>query len=201
VTNEAGQVVARYDNLPFGEEIPAGVGGRTAALGYGGGSFIRLRFTGKERDAESGFHYFGTRYMAGAQGRFTSVDPVMNFETNIPEPQIWNRYAYVGNNPLRYVDPDGKERFEQVQNTNVRLLTQGKISQKQFEDRMIKTAPPVLAAVGLAGALGGTGMALAADAGLLTEGMIALGLLGPKVGEMIAGPYGRGQPTRTRYGC
>ena len=63
-------------------------------------------FTGKERDVDTGLDYFGARYYAGAQGRFTSPDPLLN--SGRPwEPQSWNRYAYTLNNPLKYVDPDG----------------------------------------------------------------------------------------------
>jgi RHS repeat-associated protein len=63
-------------------------------------------FSGKERDAESGLDYFGARYFSSPQGRFTSPDPLLN--SGRPwEPQSWNRYSYVLNNPLRYVDPTG----------------------------------------------------------------------------------------------
>lgn len=64
------------------------------------------RFTGKERDAETGLDYFGARYYSGAQGRFSSPDPLMA-SANVADPQSWNRYAYAGNNPLRYTDPLG----------------------------------------------------------------------------------------------
>lgn len=63
-------------------------------------------FPGKERDAETGLDYFGFRYYSGAQGRFTSPDPLLN--SGRPWlPQSWNRYAYTLNNPLRYTDPLG----------------------------------------------------------------------------------------------
>lgn len=65
------------------------------------------RFTGKERDAESGLDYFGARYLSGAQGRFTSPDPVWITPRRMIDPQELNLYAYVRNNPLKYVDPDG----------------------------------------------------------------------------------------------
>ncbi len=68
-----------------------------------------IEFTGKERDAETGLDYFGARYFSGAQGRFTSPDP-HNEGAQLVDPQSWNMYAYVGNNPLRYVDPDGQDR-------------------------------------------------------------------------------------------
>jgi len=75
VTNTTGTVLSRADYLPYGEEIPVGVGGRTL-LGYGQGG-LRQRFTGKEGDAETGLDYFGARYFSGAQGRFTGPDPFL----------------------------------------------------------------------------------------------------------------------------
>ena len=84
------------------------------------------RCSGKERDAESGLDYFLARYYSAAQGRFTSpdefkggiVDPFTGQQVGQPgplpyadiaDPQTLNKYAYVRNNPLRYVDPDGHE--------------------------------------------------------------------------------------------
>jgi RHS repeat-associated protein len=63
-------------------------------------------FTGKERDAETGLDYFGARYFSAAEGRFTSPDPGAY---KIEDPRTFNRYAYVNNNPLKYVDPTGRE--------------------------------------------------------------------------------------------
>ena len=68
------------------------------------------KFTGKERDTETGLDYFGARYMSSAQGRFTSPDSVA-INRQISDPQLWNKYSYVGNRPLSYVDPDGKWPF------------------------------------------------------------------------------------------
>lgn len=62
------------------------------------------RFTGKERDQETGLDYFGARYFSGAMGRFTSPDPSLG-SAHLTELQSWNRYAYAYNNPLRYNDP------------------------------------------------------------------------------------------------
>jgi RHS repeat-associated protein len=105
VTNAGGNMVSRHDYLPFGEEIPAGVGFRTAGLGYFADAFP-LKFSGKERDTESNLDYFGARYFSGAQGRFTSPDPLLN-SGRPDDPQSWNRYAYVNTNPVRYKDPFG----------------------------------------------------------------------------------------------
>lgn len=68
--------------------------------------------TGKERDAETGLDYFGARYMSSAQGRFTSPDPKGFSTRTMVNPQKWNKYAYVLNNPLALFDPDGKEEIK-----------------------------------------------------------------------------------------
>jgi RHS repeat-associated protein len=67
---------------------------------------IRSRYTGKERDSESGNDYFGARYYASSMGRFLSPDPILS-SGHDDDPQTWNKYAYGRNNPLRYTDPTG----------------------------------------------------------------------------------------------
>jgi RHS repeat-associated protein len=64
------------------------------------------KFTGKERDAESGLDYFVVRHYASTISRFMSADPLFG---SPGDPQSLNRYAYVLNNPLRYTDPSGLE--------------------------------------------------------------------------------------------
>jgi RHS repeat-associated protein len=111
VTDGSGNVLRCIDYLPFGEEIPAGpTTGRSGCYGTGdypsSPDVTSLKFTGKERDAETGLDYFGARYFSGAQGRFTSPDPMMA-SAKVSNPQSWNRYAYGFNNPLRFTDPTG----------------------------------------------------------------------------------------------
>jgi RHS repeat-associated protein len=69
------------------------------------------RFTGKERDVETGLDYFGARYFSAAQGRFISADwsaqPVPVPYADFTNPQTLNLYAYVKNNPLATADLDG----------------------------------------------------------------------------------------------
>jgi RHS repeat-associated protein len=97
--------VKRHDYLPFGEELFAGIGGRTVAQGYAADG-VRQQFTSKERDVETGLDYFLARYFASTQGRFTSTDP-LQASARTGTPQSWNRYSYVLNNPLRLIDPTG----------------------------------------------------------------------------------------------
>jgi RHS repeat-associated protein len=69
--------------------------------------FSPSRNTAQERDQETGLDYFGARYFSGAQGRFTSPDEVFADQDEC-NPQSWNLYNYVRNNPLRYTDRDGR---------------------------------------------------------------------------------------------
>jgi RHS repeat-associated protein len=71
--------------------------------------FARLayKFTGKERDAESGNDYFGARYYASSMGRFMWPDPSGLHAQHPEDPQSWNLYAYARNNPLIYLDANG----------------------------------------------------------------------------------------------
>jgi RHS repeat-associated protein len=97
--------VKRHDYLPFGEEVGAGVGGRTTGQGYVGDN-LRQGFVGYEKDGETGLNYAQARYHSPTMGRFTSVDPLMGSAQPI-HPQSWNRYAYCLNNPLKFIDPTG----------------------------------------------------------------------------------------------
>jgi RHS repeat-associated protein len=69
------------------------------------------KFTGKERDAESGLDMFGARYYGSSLGRFMTPDWAAK-PTNVPyasfgNPQSLNLYSYVNNNPTTTRDPDG----------------------------------------------------------------------------------------------
>jgi RHS repeat-associated protein len=113
VTDKDGGATSRHDYLPFGAEIGAGIGGRSTTQGYSQLDNIRQKFASNERDNETGLDYFRARYYASTQGRFTSPDQpfVDQYGSN---PQSWNLYSYVRNNPLRLVDPTG--HFAQDQN-------------------------------------------------------------------------------------
>ncbi len=67
------------------------------------------RYTGKERDAESGLDYFGARYYASSMGRFMSPDPSALYFADPMNPQTLNLYSYALNNPLKLTDPTGFE--------------------------------------------------------------------------------------------
>ena len=105
MTDSTGQKVWQAYNKPFGEEYSAP-----------GTETNDRTFVGKEKDDETGLHYFGARYHDSKIGRFISPDPVgavdpFSSQTNqtiLGNPQRLNYYAYSLNNPYRYVDPDGE---------------------------------------------------------------------------------------------
>jgi RHS repeat-associated protein len=99
VVNGQVQVVSRHDFKPFGEEVAP----QTPPVD-------KRLFTGKERDAETGWDYFEARYYPADLGRFTTVDPG-NASAMVDDPQSWNSYAYGRNNALRFIDPDGRRWF------------------------------------------------------------------------------------------
>jgi RHS repeat-associated protein len=138
VTIASAAVVSRHDYMPFGEELSSGVGGRTTGMGFTVTDGIRQKFTSKERDVETGLDYFGARYFASTQGRFVTVDPFAG-SGRPAKPQSWNRYAYVSNNPLTLVDPDGMD--EQVAQQVVDI-GKDKIINKKIEE-IRKTAKPL----------------------------------------------------------
>ncbi len=81
----------------------------------------KFKFTGKERDAESGLDNFGARYYGSALGRFTSPDKPFA-DQHAQAPQSWNLYSYTRNNPLKYIDTDGQrvQAADQAALNNIR---------------------------------------------------------------------------------
>jgi RHS repeat-associated protein len=96
VTNATGTVVDESDYYPFG--------GERIVVNNDSNPY---KFTGKERDSETGLDYFGARYDSSSLGRFMSADPSIE-SVVLRNPQSWNRYTYTLNNPLRYIDPNGE---------------------------------------------------------------------------------------------
>lgn len=109
-------MTARHDYHPFGEEIgtlavvPGSPQPRTTALGYTTDT-VRKQFTGYERDNEINLDYANARYYKPAHGRYTSVDPMPIKKRHLLDPRDFNRYVYVANNPLKYIDPTGEEKI------------------------------------------------------------------------------------------
>ncbi|SRR5713226_1725089 len=98
--------ISRHDYLPFGEELFAGTSGRSTAQGYTNSDGGRQKFTGYEADSETQLNFAQARYQSAAQGRFTTADP-LGASMTMGNPQSFNRYSYVVNNPVNLTDPTG----------------------------------------------------------------------------------------------
>lgn len=94
--NEAGNIISYEEYHPFGTSSY-----RVSKPGVDF-SLKRYRFSGKERDDESGFYYFGARYYAAWLGRWTSSDPGGYVDG-------LNVFEYCHNNPVLYHDADGRD--------------------------------------------------------------------------------------------
>ncbi len=106
VMNNAGAVVSRHDYLPFGEEVYANVGMRSTGQDYNVGDGVRQRYAGMETDDATGMAHTLWRNYDSLSGRWTAPDPYGGSMT-VADPQSFNRYSYVNNDPANHVDPSG----------------------------------------------------------------------------------------------
>jgi RHS repeat-associated protein len=100
ITDETGAVVYSAAHGPFGEEMMTWVATYDP----------KRKFSGKEREDYSGQDYFGARYYDHKSYRFNSVDPIINKANSLIDQQLWNLYSYCRNNPINFIDPDGREK-------------------------------------------------------------------------------------------
>src|SRR5215468_9194323 len=114
ITDSAGTIKADSDYYPWGGELQ-----------FVNNDSNHYKFTGKERDGETGLDYFGARYCGNWLGRFLTPDWAAK-ATAVPyaefsDPQSLNLYSYVRNIPTTAFDADGhvgdddKKKFEQLQ--------------------------------------------------------------------------------------
>jgi RHS repeat-associated protein len=68
-----------------------------------------LKFTGYERDVATGLDYAEARTYKGNRGRFVQADPKGMEAASQSQPESLNRYSYVHNDPVNYVDPGGTD--------------------------------------------------------------------------------------------
>jgi RHS repeat-associated protein len=111
VVNSVAVVQDESDYYPYGGEIPII---NTDPNAY--------KFTGKERDTESGLDNFGARYDSSNLGRFITPDwdakPVTVPYAVLGDPQTLNLYSYVENGPVNRVDADGHQNNSQGKTTD-----------------------------------------------------------------------------------
>ena len=90
----------------------------TENAGSNGENYLPYRFTGKELDSETGLYYYGARYLDAKYSRWISTDPALKYYVSpdydgssggIFNSVNLNLYHYGNNNPIKYVDPDGRD--------------------------------------------------------------------------------------------
>jgi RHS repeat-associated protein len=96
----SGNVIAYEQFLPFGGSAVRAFGALLDA------DRRRYRYTGKERDEETGLDYYGARYYASWLGRWLSVDP--SLQSGAGNDRLDQPYVYVRNRPIIANDPDGR---------------------------------------------------------------------------------------------
>ena len=99
ITDQDGKVLSTHDYLAYGEELTDP-------------EFTtnRMKFTGHERDPETGLDYMLARYYSAGSGRFLQVDPGYDYDPM--DPMSLNLYSYVRGNPVKSIDPDGRKALE-----------------------------------------------------------------------------------------
>ena len=105
ITGNAGQVISRHDYLAFGEELGS-VGMRVSTPGYGGVDSARQKYAGMERNEATNLSHTLWREYDSLSGRWTTPDPYGK-SMMVANPQSFNRYAYVQNDPGNRTDPTG----------------------------------------------------------------------------------------------
>ncbi|MBK6519765.1 MAG: RHS repeat-associated core domain-containing protein [Polyangiaceae bacterium] len=99
--DETGLIISYEEYAPYGTSAY-----RSAKSGVEV-SARRYRYTGKERDDETGLYYYGARYYAAWLGRWTSADPL---GIGADGPGVYN---YVRGSPVVYSDPSGMESWSE----------------------------------------------------------------------------------------
>ena len=149
ITDSAGNIKSESDYYPWGGELQ-----------FVNNDSNHYKFTGKERDTESGLDYFGARYYSNGLGRFITPDwaakavdvPYAEFS----DPQSLNLYSYVRDLPTTRADidghqgPSGQNDFGPVCNFCMdgpmwllnQILPGNPISAAYFQNSQNKTPPP-----------------------------------------------------------
>lgn len=93
VTNDAGQPITRTEYLPYGE-----------TWFMEGDKNYAPKFNSQQLDKESNFYFMNARHYDPELARFVTADSIVDGEDSV---KGWNRYMYVGGNPVMYKDPTG----------------------------------------------------------------------------------------------
>ena len=116
VTDYEGNEYQRIEYTPYGELWVEKKTEKEEGLRY-----LPYKFTAKEQDEETGLYYYGARYLDAKYSRWMSTDPAVSDYINgnstsggLYNTVNFNLYHYAGNNPIKYIDPDGRETSDEI---------------------------------------------------------------------------------------
>src|SRR6201995_254484 len=155
ITDVAGTIKAESDYYPWGGELQ-----------FTNNDSNHYKFTGKERDTETGLDYFGARYYSNGLGRWVSADwsltPIPVPYADFGDPQSLNLYSYVRNIPTTGTDAEGHcPSCDVIKQIDSQMPQDERIKQAATPQAGIATAIPIA-------------LAVAPEAGPLLQGLIGL---------------------------
>ena len=161
ITTYKGDVYKRTEYTPYGEKW---LESTTSSSSYN----FEYGFTGKPLDEETGYYYFGARYYDPMRSVWTTSDPAMSEyfddvskgEGGVYDYINLHTYHYAGNNPIRYIDPDGEVKWDQL-----------------FSG-VLEIGSGVMSLIGAANMIGGTVASGGAAAPITVAGTVVLGGVG-----------------------
>ena len=127
ITDRSGQFHEHLEYFPYGETW-------VHEKAAGSSEYMAHLFTGKEKDTETGLYSYEHRYYDPRLGKWLSVDPILNSYIDsqrglggIFNSINLNLYHYASNNPIRFIDPDGKETAVAIDSKSLKTLNNYKI--------------------------------------------------------------------------
>ena len=100
MTDASGNLTYKGQFDPYGATL-------TEWSGSGNTNLNSKKFTGYERDSATGLDYAQARMYNSSRGRFMTPDPIGLKAANVKRPESMNRYSYVRNDPINFIDPGG----------------------------------------------------------------------------------------------
>ncbi len=179
ITNEQGNQTLLMEYLPYGE-VKLRVGTDP----------VQNTFTGQKEDLESGLMYYNARYYDPKIGRFIQADSIV---PNATDPQEFNRYSYVNNNPIKFTDPTGHKKKKWWKKLFKRKSTKGGLFGAIIGGIVGSIVPGIgtVAGASIGGAIGG-GIGGGIDAaqaggnfGQIVRGVVSGAVEGYLIGQVI----------------
>ncbi len=109
-----------------------------------GNANLPYKYCLKEMDNETGLYYYGARYYDAKTSRWISTDPILESYLSgkpsggVYDPSNLDLYSYVGNNPIKYIDPDGKRKMTAKEIATVRFFIGDGIGKNKIDYSKLK---------------------------------------------------------------